>query len=481
MKPERKRAQSGSSKPTDSRATGKPKTTKPAAKAGRASTASPTKAGANKPKPADPQQPKAANRKAPERKAAPPPQPQPPRRPAKPQLQVPQILLTGDLPSLLQGSGPGDRYVLGPDGSRLNSASGGSRLPDSYDTGRLWLVARDPHWLYAHWDLTAKQAEEAATHAAHGTLALLIHKDSAANPPLTEIQIPADARSWFVHVEQAGARYLASLAIRSATGRWKTLLTSRATLCPPDSPSNDSSFELQAVPQDVPIGDLVQIIKNAALDHLPLTAALAQLRQQGHAALPPAPPRSPQDWTPAQEAALTELISIDEVRRLWLGSLEITEWARRQLQQKTQRTASLSSAGLAAGPGGPGQPASATPSRPTEALSSLGALRSEAARSRGFWLQVNAELVIYGATDPRARVTLGGRPVALRPDGTFSFRFALPDGEFPLPIEAVSPDGVETRAAALKFSRTTAYHGHVAPHPQDPDLPPPDPRRVTRG
>jgi hypothetical protein len=93
--------------------------------------------------------------------------------------------------------------------------------------------------------------------------------------------------------------------------------------------------------------------------------------------------------------------------------------------------------------------------------------------SRSFWFNVNAELIIYGATEPDARVTLGGRPIQLRPDGTFSFRFALPDGEYELPAVAVSADEVEERRAGLAFSRSTIYSGEVGVHPQDSNLRPP--------
>jgi len=83
---------------------------------------------------------------------------------------------------------------------------------------------------------------------------------------------------------------------------------------------------------------------------------------------------------------------------------------------------------------------------------------------------VNAELIIYGATEPDAQVTIGGRVIKLRPDGTFSFRFALPDGEYELPAVAVSADKTDGRAAELKFSRSTEYRGDVGAHPQDPSL-----------
>jgi hypothetical protein len=79
---------------------------------------------------------------------------------------------------------------------------------------------------------------------------------------------------------------------------------------------------------------------------------------------------------------------------------------------------------------------------------------------------LNAELVVYGATEPNARVTLGGREVKLRPDGTFSCRFALPDGFFELAAEATSVDQ-EKEAAVLRFTRQTEYEGQVGEEPRD--------------
>ncbi len=91
---------------------------------------------------------------------------------------------------------------------------------------------------------------------------------------------------------------------------------------------------------------------------------------------------------------------------------------------------------------------------------------------------MNAELIIYGATEPRAKVTLGGHEIKLRSDGTFSYRFALPDGHYNLPAVAVSPEGDDARAADLKFSRTTKYLGDVGTHPQDPSLKTPRPESI---
>ena len=94
----------------------------------------------------------------------------------------------------------------------------------------------------------------------------------------------------------------------------------------------------------------------------------------------------------------------------------------------------------------------------------------ELERGRGFWFNVDAELIIYGATERDASVTIGGRKIQLRADGSFSYRFALPDGRYDLPVVAVSADETDARAAGLRFSRTTELLGEVGAQPQDPAL-----------
>jgi uncharacterized protein len=82
----------------------------------------------------------------------------------------------------------------------------------------------------------------------------------------------------------------------------------------------------------------------------------------------------------------------------------------------------------------------------TGALPSLG---------RGFYFEIDAELIVYGATEPNTRVTLQGEPVTLRPDGTFTVRFSLPDSRQIIPAVAASPDGVEERTIVLAVERNT--------------------------
>lgn len=77
------------------------------------------------------------------------------------------------------------------------------------------------------------------------------------------------------------------------------------------------------------------------------------------------------------------------------------------------------------------------------------------AQERKFWLVVNTELIVYGATEPDAKLTVQGKEIKLRQDGTFTLRFALPDGRQVIPVEAVSSDGIDRRKIAPIVTRKT--------------------------
>ena len=81
-------------------------------------------------------------------------------------------------------------------------------------------------------------------------------------------------------------------------------------------------------------------------------------------------------------------------------------------------------------------------------LSSAGWTPFPAARQapvRGFWCRLDTDLVIHGATEPRSRVVIQGQPAAVRKDGTFSLRVALPEGSQTIAIEVTSADGAQTQ------------------------------------
>jgi uncharacterized protein len=378
-------------------------------------------------------------------------------------IEPPAILSEGDQPAPPPVSGPGQKYSLGPTPPSLAFPTAETELPEAYGTKKLFLAARDPHWLYAHWDLTREQQLKMNTLSSDGHLVLRIYSHKIEGHPTYEIHVHPESRHWSAHVEQAGHSYAAELGYYSALGKWMRIAVSSGTMTPPDAASPETDTEFATIPFEFPFAKLMQIIEQAVAENLPLAQAIEELRRHGHPDLPRVngKPLSA-TWTPQQEKALAKIISIDETRRVWMGSLEITELIRRRLAHDVSSLGvsqfGISSLGVSSlsspfGGGGIEQP-------------------------KSFWFNVNAELIIYGATEPNAKVTLGGHEIKLRSDGTFSFRFALPDGKYDLPAVAVSADGTDGRAADLKFSRATEYLGDVGAHPQDPSLKPPLPENL---
>ena len=383
---------------------------------------------------------------------------------AKSSPKIPAILLEGDAPVPPPVSGPGQRYVLGPTPpAAVSSRELSGELPEAYGTQKLLLTARDPHWLYAHWDLTREQQKKYNSLSTDGHLVVRVYQDVIGGKPVCEQHVHPESKNWFIHVGRAGTKFLAELGCYGRDGRWKTISTSGATLTPPDTMSDDTSARFETMPIDVPLEQLLSLVKAAVRENVPLIEALQQLRASGYRGLPDAPEIAARRWTPAQERALAEVVTMDAVRRVWIGSLEITELVRRQLLQQISSAgvAQFSQAGLWSG-------------AVTSVTSPFGGVPGR----KGFWFNVNAELIIYGATEPDAQVTIGGRAIKLRSDGSFSFRFALPDGRYDLPAIATSADGEDSRTAALQFSRSTEYRGDVGRHPQDPKLKTPHARNV---
>ena len=76
-------------------------------------------------------------------------------------------------------------------------------------------------------------------------------------------------------------------------------------------------------------------------------------------------------------------------------------------------------------------------------------------RRRGFSFELEAELIVYGATEPGANVTLQGEPIRLRSDGTFTVRYGLPNCRQLIPATAKSADGAEQRTVILAIERNT--------------------------
>ncbi len=363
-------------------------------------------------------------------------------------MKIPAYLLEGDVPVAPAVTGPGEKFALGPETPAAHFAAEAAHLPEAYGTGRLYVTPRDPHWLYAHWDITPQQQFRHNARSVDRHLILRVHEGEVRERPVAEIHVHPESRHWFAHVERAETVYVTELGYYQAGRRWKSLATSAPTKTPADHVSADATVEFATIPLELPFETLLGLFQEETRGKLPLARAIEQLRVTRQSTL--TPPTEMSAWTPEQEQALAAILAADRAG-----------------------LALPSSQDLAGEASAPGDDSSAIAS-PSSYVSSFFGGEGE----KDFWLQVNAELIIHGATEPDATVTIDGKQIALRPDGSFSFRFTFPDGQYELPIVAVSADGTDGRAAELKFTRATELYGALGAPPQDPELSPPPPEIV---
>lgn len=72
-----------------------------------------------------------------------------------------------------------------------------------------------------------------------------------------------------------------------------------------------------------------------------------------------------------------------------------------------------------------------------------------------FHIEVDAEMILYGACEPGSHVVLKGEPIRLKEDGTFTLRFPLPNRRQVFPLVAKSVDGIEQQTIILAVERNT--------------------------
>ena len=76
-------------------------------------------------------------------------------------------------------------------------------------------------------------------------------------------------------------------------------------------------------------------------------------------------------------------------------------------------------------------------------------------RTGGHHLEVDAEMIVYGVTQPGSYVTLQGEPVKVQRDGSFRVRVDMPNKRQVLPIVASTADGVERQTVVIAVERNT--------------------------
>ena len=280
-----------------------------------------------------------------------------------------------------------------------------STVPE--DNDRVVFLPRDPEWGYVFWEMSP-ETRKAAEKAGAQQLCLRVSDvtglgEGAAHPhTLQEVPVDANVTDWHVPMPLSNRDYRVELGFRLEDAGWLSVAFSAKARVPAAKPSQ------QILDQFVPF----------SLD----TATPIPL---------PTPEEAPLDSTIHER--LYQVATGFSLRRQ--GSEVFQQPAPELGEQEEQAGFSDSAAGIWA-------------SGRTDSGAGM-------ARQRSFWLVADAELIVYGATDPSASLTIGEEPVPLTPEGTFRIQVPFRDGQQHYAIKAVAADGEQKREVTMAFQRTT--------------------------
>ncbi|MCE2697905.1 MAG: DUF4912 domain-containing protein [Nostocales cyanobacterium LE14-WE4] len=310
-------------------------------------------------------------------------------------------------------------------------------LPAGYGDSRIVLLPRDPQWAYTYWDIP-NDHKEALRRQGGQTLALRIYDvtdlDLDYQSPHSIQEYPADelAREWYLPIPVSDRDYVIDVGYRTADGGWLVLARSARVHIPPVYPSDwiEDVFITVDFEEDLRAKTFYELVPPSKK----LATAAAATAGGGNPIY-------------EQIFGLAESAEAQRVAGSIFGSMQHVPGSAAPEQ-------TLSSYVF---PSGVGMWAVPTVSGLTMSGVGMSGFSASAvpARPRKFWLVADAELIVYGATEPDANVTIGGRPIKLNSDGTFRFQMSFQDGLIDYPILAVAADGEQTRSIHMKFERET--------------------------
>jgi hypothetical protein len=312
-------------------------------------------------------------------------------------------------------------------------------LPGGYGENRITLLPRDPQWAYAYWDIPNDSKEELRRQGGQ-QLALRLYDvtDTDLNTQgahsIQEYLCDELAREWYMPIPVSDRDYVIDIGYRCADGRWLVLARSAIVRIPPVYPSDwiEDIF--------ITVNWEEELTGKTVYELVPPSKRYSSMGIAG-------------GTSPIYDRIFESVESIEALRVA--GSLF---GSMQGVPSSAPPSEVLSSYVFPSGVGMWAVPtvSGLTASGAGLTASGIGMGASEnLARPRKFWLVADAELIVYGATEPDATVTIGGRPIKLNSDGTFRFQMSFQDGLIDYPIMAVAVDGEQTRSIHMKFNRDT--------------------------
>lgn len=268
-------------------------------------------------------------------------------------------------------------------------------------------LPRDPQWAFVFWELSDNDRRLAMADGASQLVLRVadvtgLGAGAAHQHTMQEVVVNSHATEWYLPVPLSDRDYRVELGYRVGAGGWKSLAFSSVARVPALHPSE------QILDQFVPF----------SLDTAPQPAAATAVM----------PAAAPGIHERVYQAATSTW------RAVGRGSEAFHE-----LDDNSDQALGLNASGVGMWASGRSE-------------SGAGGV---ATRQRAFWLVADAELIVYGATDPSATLRIGDEIVPLGEDGTFRLQVPFRDGQQLYPITAVAADGEQRRNITLEFARTT--------------------------
>lgn len=318
-----------------------------------------------------------------------------------------------------------------------------AELPSGYGDSRIVLMPRDPQWAYTYWDIPNEHKEDLRRQGGQ-QLALRIYDVTDITleyqSPHSIQEYPCDelAREWYLPMPVSDRDYVVDIGYRCADGRWLVLARSTPVRVPPVYPCDwiEDQFITVSWEEELRGKTFIELVppskkaygygstagtETGSFDATgnPIYDQIFGMAQSTEAQRVAGSLYGSMQQVPVHEQAISSYVFPSGVGM----------WAVPTMSGLTMSGAGMSGVGFGA---------SMAPIRP-----------------RQFWLVADAELIVYGATEPDANVTIGGQPIKLNPDGTFRFQMSFQDGLIDYPIMAVAADGEQTRSIHMKFNRET--------------------------
>ncbi|NJL86947.1 MAG: DUF4912 domain-containing protein [Leptolyngbyaceae cyanobacterium SM1_1_3] len=335
-------------------------------------------------------------------------------------------------------------------------------LPSGYGESRIVLMPRDPQWAYVYWDIPNEHKEELRRQGG-SRLALRFYDvtnikfENQSPHSLQQYECDELAREWYVPVPVSDRDYISEIGYVCNDGRWLVLARSIPVRVPPVYPSDwvEDQFITVGWNEDLRGKTFVNLAppskRMGALNGSPLQDSVFTMTKPAEAQRVAGSLFGSMQHAPGSVFGSMQMAAPEQAVSSYVFPSGVGMWAG----------ATASGAGLTAS--GMGMGATMSGVGMGLMMSGMGMNMSGAGfsasappiRPRQFWLVADAELIVYGATEPDASVTVGGQPIKLNPDGTFRFQMSFQDGLIDYPILAVAADGDQTRSVHMKFNRET--------------------------